>query len=271
MVGAVTPLVVAQTTPDLTTRRQLVERALAARDIGEHAGALELFLQAGRIQMRPGLRMSIAQEQEALGQGLAACESASQCVVDVQADLSSPESPRVMQGCAGLVASACAAFGSVHVQVVQPAPAWLRVEVQGRVADIANGVASVYLDPGEVTVRATLGGREVFSQRVSVQRGVTSNVSVDVAPRPSAVQVPIATTTSQPVVAVAVRLETPHPANAPTEVPPPAITSRWWFWTGLSVLVLGGTVAGLAAGGVFDTKAPPVGGTAYTVEALSAR
>jgi hypothetical protein len=271
MVCAVTRLVVAQTTPDLTTRRQLVERALAARDTGDHSGALELFLQAARIQMRPGLRMSIAQEQEALGQVLAACESASQCVVDVQADLSSPESPRVMQGCAGLVASACAALGRVQVHVVPPAPAWLRVEVQGRVADIANGAVSVYVDPGEVTVRATLGGREVFSHSVSVQRGVTSNVNVDVAPRASAVRVPIAATPSTPVVAAALHVATPHPASAPTEAPPPAITSRWWFWTGLSVLVLGGTVAGLAAGGVFDTKAPPVGGTAYTVEALSAR
>jgi hypothetical protein len=120
---------------------RIVEQALAARDAGDHSGALARFLQAGQIQMRPGLRMSIAQEEQALGRTLASCESASQCVVDVQADLASPESARVMQGCAALVASTCASLGRVHVQVAQPAPADLRVEVQGRAVALALGEA----------------------------------------------------------------------------------------------------------------------------------
>ena len=263
----------AQTAPDLVTRRQLVEQALAAREAGDHDGALARFLQAGQIQMRPGLRMSIAQEEQALGRTLASCESASQCVVDVQADLASPESARVMQGCAALVASTCATMGRVQVQVAQPAPAELRVEVQGRAVALINGNATAYAEPGEVTVRATLGLREVFTRSALVQRGATTPVEVDVRPQPAPVGLE---PRAQPAVASAVappsvRAETPHPATGPVVVSSSGITSQWWFWTGLSVLVVGGTLGGLAAGGVFDHTAAPVGGTAYTVNALIAR
>lgn len=263
----------AQTAPDLITRRQLVEQALAARDAGDHNGALARFLQAGQIQMRPGLRMSIAQEEQALGRTLAACESASQCVVDVQADLASPESARVMQGCAALVASTCAALGRVQVQVAQPAPAELRVEVQGRPVALTGGSATAYAEPGEVTVRAMLGLREVFTRTAVVQRGATTPVDVDVRPQPAprvpdpGVQPDAAPVAPTPV---AVRAATPHPDNGSTVVSSPGITSRWWFWTGLSVLVVGGTLGGLAAGGAFDHTGAPVGGTAYTVNALTA-
>lgn len=255
----------AQPVPDAAVRRQLVERALAAREAGDHAGALELFVQAGQVQMRPGLRMSIAQEQQALGRGVAACESASQCVVEVQADLTSPESARVMQGCAALVSTACAPLGRVQVRTPTPLPAGLRVEVQGRPVDLASGSATVYVEPGEAAVRATLPGRAAFAQSVSVRRGVTASVSLDLAARaapvlPSASRAPVTT-----------RVETPHPASGSVSVSQPGLTSRWWFWTGLSVLAVGGTLAGLAAGGVFDTPAPALGGTAYTIEAISVR
>ena len=268
----------AQTAPDLVTRRQLVEQALAAREAGDHDGALARFLQAGQIQMRPGLRMSIAQEEQALGRTLASCESASQCVVDVQADLASPESARVMQGCAALVASTCAAIGRVQVLVAQPAPADLRVEVQGRPVALTNGNATAYAEPGEVTVRAMLGQREVFTRSALVQRGATTPVDVDVRPQPAPPPADArgegtpTTVARATVTPVPVRPETPHPASGgPVEASSSGITSQWWFWTGLSVLVVGGTLGGLAAGGVFDHTAAPVGGTAYTVNALIAR
>ena len=122
----------AQDPSALAQRRQLVDQALAARSAGDHANALALFLRAGEVQMRPGLRMSIAQEEQSLGRGLASCESASLCVVEVQADLASPESARVMQGCAALVASTCAPLGRLQVTLPAGAPTELRVEVAGR-------------------------------------------------------------------------------------------------------------------------------------------
>lgn len=252
----------AQTPPDGSVRRQWIERAIAARDAGNHAGALEMFSEAGQIQMRPGLRMSIAQEQQALGRGRDACESASRCVVDVQADLASPESARVMQGCAGLVASACAPFGRVRVVTATPVPAGLRVVVQGRPVDVASGAAMVFVEPGDVAVRATVGGREAFAQGVAVQPGLTASVSIDLTPRVAV---------AAPSVPMQATVVTPHPASEAAPVASAGVTSQWWFWTGLSAVVVGGTLAGLAAGGVFDTLASPVGGTAYQVDALRAR
>ena len=268
LVGAVAR---AQTPPpEASLRRQIIERAIASREAGDHQGALALFTQAGQIQMRPGLRMSIAQEQSALGRGREACESASQCVVEVQADLASPESGRVMQGCAGLVSTACAPFGRVRVVTATPVPAGLRVEVQGRVVDVASGAATVFVDPGEVAVRATVEGREAFAQGFPVQRGLTANVSVTLTAR---APVAVASVAFAPVATVQAPVVTPHPAAPPTSVVASSggVTSLWGFWAGLGAVVWGGTVAGRAAGGVFDTLADPVGGTAYRVDALGVR
>lgn len=265
----------AQTPPDATVRRQIIERAIAARDAGEHAGALELFQQAGQIQMRPGLRMSIAQEQQALALGREACESASQCIVDVQADLASPESGRVMQGCAGLVASACAPFGRIRVVTATPVPTELRVEVQGRVVDVASGTATVFVEPGDVRVLATVGGREAFAQGFPVQRGLTASVNLDLSMRSAQVtEVPRQTVAPMSPVAPVSALSsvvTPHPAAPAVALSSGGVTTRWWFWTGLGAVVVGGTLVGLAAGGVFDHGAAPISGTAYTVNTISVR
>lgn len=262
---ALAPLrALAQDAPDLGQRRQLVDQALAARGRGDHANALALFVRAGEIQMRPGLRMSIAQEEQSLGRGLASCESASLCVVEVQADLASPESARVMQGCAALVAASCAPLGRVQVTVPAGAPSELQLQVAGRPLALRGPTATTYAEPGDALVRALLGAREVFSRTVSVQRGTLATVTLEL-PNDLVAATTAAVPAPRPVV-------TPHPAPAtPAPTPPAAITSRWWFWTGLSVLVLGGAVGGLAAGGAFDRPAPPVGGTAYTVEALYTR
>ena len=223
-----------------------------------------MFTQAGRIQMRPGLRMYIAREQQALGLGRLACESASHCLVEVQTDLASPESGRVMQGCAALEASACAVFGRVQLVTGTPVPVGLRVEVQGRAVDVASGTATVFVEPGEVAVRATVDGREAFAQGLEVQRGLTASVTLRLTMR-TPVEAPVA----RPMVALWAPVVTPHPAGPVASSG--GVTSQWWFWTGIGAVVVGGTLAGLAAGGVFDTLADPVGGTAYRVDALRVR
>ena len=210
--------------------------------------ALELFTQAAQIQMRPGLRMSIAQEQQALGLGRDACESATQCMTDVQADLASPESGRVTQGCAGLVASACVPFGRVRVVTATPVPT--------------------------VLVRATVGAREAFAQDFSVERGLTASVSLDLTRAAEPVEVAPVVVAPVAVAPVATRVPvvTPHPLRAAAPVASSGgVTSRWWFWTGVGAVVLGGTLVGLAAGGLFDRLADPVGGTAYRVYAVTAQ
>ncbi len=263
----------AQGSPDVSTRRELLQRAVAARDAGDHARALALFEEAGRIQMRPGLRMSLAQEHLALGHGLDACEAASACVTDVQADLASPESGRVMQGCAALVTEACAPFGRLHLTMDMPVPAGLRVEVRGRAVDLASGAATLYAEAGDAEVRATAPGRDAFAGRVTVQRGSTATLAVSL-PSPAASNPASLAATPVPPTPLATLPRTaptnPHPA-APAPVARGGIASQWWFWTALGAVVVGGTVAALAAGGVFNHTADPVGGTAYTVNAIDLR
>lgn len=199
----------AQPAPDPARRRELLERAVVARDADDHRTALTLFLEAGEIQMRPGLRMSIAQEQQALGLVEDACRSASRCIEELGAGPGDSD-PRVQQGCTSIARAACR----------PPEPA--RTPSVGRAG-------------AEGTAAATSGLR-------SVSTG---------APRVHA---------------------TPHPhEDGPARAQPVAASSRWWLWTGLSVLVVGGLLGGLAAGGVFERQGPVVGGTAYTVEALSGR
>lgn len=198
-----------QPAPDAASRRELLERAVAARDADDHRTALTLFQEAGAIQMRPGLRMSIAQEQQALGQSREACASATRCVEELGADPGLAD-PRVHEGCSALVRTAC------------EAPEPVRIPATGS----AGGTAVVQSLP-------TVRGGQPEAPRVR---------------------------------------ENPHPReDGPERAPSTVASSRWWLWTGISVLVVGGVLGGLAAGGVFDRPGPIVGRTAYTVEALSGR
>jgi hypothetical protein len=195
----------AQPSPEVAPRRQLLERAVVARDSNDHATALTLFLEAGAIQMRPGLRMSIAQEEMALGRTRDACTSASRCIEELRATTGAPDA-RVEEGCAALVRELCGPV--VPVRASRP---------------VSNG-----------------GGPSVSASRSRADQ---------------AVLIP----------------QTPHPREEAGRTSANSSSSRWWLWTGLSVLVVGGVLGGLAAGGVFDRPGPIVEGTAYTVEALTMR
>ncbi len=180
---AVTSSAFAQTSPDATARRQLVERAISARDAGQHAQALDLFQQAGQIQMRPGLRMSVAQEQDALGHTIEACEGATACVTEAQADLTGAGNATALQGCAALVATTCATLGHVRLRLPATLPEGLRLTVQGRVVDRSAGDL-LTVSSGMVAVAAVAGRQVLFEESVVVQRGETRDVTVrlDAAP-----------------------------------------------------------------------------------------
>ncbi len=184
---AVTSSAWAQTPPDATARRQLVERAISARDANQHAQALDLFQQAGQIQMRPGLRMSIAQEQQALGNAIEACEGATACVTEAQADLTGAGNATALQGCAALVATTCATLGHVRLRLPATVPEGLRLTVQGRAVDRSSEDV-ITVSPGMVAVTAVAGRQMLFEENVAVQRGETHDVTVrlDAAPQVAA-------------------------------------------------------------------------------------
>ncbi len=171
-------IVSAQPTSRGAERRELIDQGVQARRIGDHEHALDLFTRAGQIEMRPGLRMSLAEEYQALGQARPACETASRCVEEVQADLSRPESGRVLQGCAELVSATCARFGRLRMHLPTPSPAGLRVSVQGRSFDVTGVDGVAIVDPGDLVVQASDASGETYREQLAVRPGETREVSV---------------------------------------------------------------------------------------------
>ncbi|MFO0624753.1 MAG: hypothetical protein U0325_03985 [Polyangiales bacterium] len=266
-VGLIAPAAHAQS----DARRELVQRGVAARDAGDHATALALFEQAGVIEMRPGLRLSIAQEQQSLGRMLPACESASRCVADLQASLGSPESARILPACAEIAAQACRGFARVRVTLARTLPAGTELRVQDRAVPVTNGEATTFVAAGTVRVALLRDGRESQARVVDAVAGAVSTVALAEEPTP------VATTTapsgaSPEVPAAAPRVEpvapTPHPATPAPTTSRSSVTAQWWFWTAISAVVVGGVLGGMAAGGVFDHTAPPPTGVTYSVSAL---
>ena len=244
MVLASTAPVFAQTAPDATARRRLVEQAIAARDAGQHAQALDLFEQAGRIQMRPGLRMSIAEEQQAMGHAIEACEAATACVTEAQANLTGTGNAAALQGCASLVATTCSALGHVRLRLPATLPEGLRLTVQGRVIDRPTG-EPLAVSPGTVTVQAIAGRQVLFEEAVAVQRGETRDVAVRFdaeAPAPAPTLAPVGVDLSPPVTptaSVAVPVPAAHAGSAGRRVGPWLVLASGVVGLGLSALFLG--------------------------------
>ncbi len=233
-------------------RRELVQRGVAARDAGDHTTALALFEQAGVIEMRPGLRLSIAQEQQALGSALPACETASQCVAELQASLGSPESARILPACAEVAAVSCRGFARVRVSVPHGLPAGSELRVQGRAVPITNDEASAFAAAGSAGVGSSARGARRRRGRSrsprarsrpwcsATRRRRTLRSSPPCRPRWGARHRARRPSRRRPHPA------TPHPATPEGARSP--VTSQWWFWTAISVVVLGGAM-GEARGG----------------------
>lgn len=178
----------AQPVPVDAPRRRLLQQAIEARDAGDHGGALDLFIQAGRIQMTPGLRMSLAQEYRAVGPQRMACDMATRCVSEMQ-DLSRPGSGEVLQGCAQIVTEVCTRYGRVTVRAPLPAPQGLQIRVQGREIEDLSTDVTVAVDPGPaVVVEAMAPGGLRFRYEFELLAGRTHTVTVTLRPVDSGVR-----------------------------------------------------------------------------------
>jgi len=153
----------------------------------------------------------------------------------------------------------------VVVLRIRPAPFTLTVD--GRPQDVTGD--ELALDPGSHLLVATAPSHAPQQREVQLAPGgrVTWDTELTAEGAPTAPTPTVTPTVVRTPARVAV---TPHPSQPDRPAPSaePAITSRWWFWTGLGVVVAGGTLAALGASGAFDTTQPPVGGTAYDVSAI---
>ena len=189
----------AQPLPEGGARRQLIEQGVQARDAGDHARAVELFTQAGRIEMRPGLRTSLAQEYEALGRHREACEMASRGVDEARADLSRPENGRALQGSAEVAATACRLVGLLHLRLPADALRGLQMIVQGRAVEATGEMVVVAVDPGVAVVQAVAADGRTFRQDVTVRAGETGELVVALQGAPAAaVPAPVAAAPAAP-------------------------------------------------------------------------
>ncbi len=152
----------------------------------------------------------------------------------------------------------------VVVLHVRPAPFTLTVD--GRPQAVTG--EELALDPGSHLLVASAPSRAPQQREVQLSPGARITWDAElVADNAAAPTAPVVAVT--PVTPAVVT--TPHPAGE-TPVTPressPGITSRWWFWTGIGVVVAGGTVLALGLSGTFDTTQAPVSGTAYNVSAV---
>jgi hypothetical protein len=155
----------------------------------------------------------------------------------------------------------------VVVLCVRPAPFTLTVD--GRPQAVTGD--ELALDPGSHILVVSAPSRAPQQREVQLSPGARITWDAElVAENTAAPTAPVVVATTPAVTAPAV-VTTPHPAGE-TPVTPressPGITSRWWFWTGLGVVVAGGTVLALGLSGTFDTTQAPVPGTAYDVSAV---
>lgn len=138
-------------------------------------------------------------------------------------------------------------------------PAAFELVLDGRPQAVEGG--AVALDPGAHAIEVRAAGRVSARQDLTLAPGARETLTLNLEPESTPRATP-------PPVLVVVPVETPHPRAPPSETAAPGLATRWWFWTGLGAVVVGGVVAGLAAGGAFTTTQPPTAGTAYTVSAL---
>lgn len=203
----------------LATRRLLIADAQRASESGDHARALDLALQASRVQMTPSLRYFIASEQQATGHLSAAYAAAELCQREMDTEPNAGLRRELTNRCRAIATALLPRLARVTVRLAQPV-AGARVTVNGTAltADLLGVPYAV--DPGRVRVEATAPGHQPFTGEVQVNEGASGELAVTLTPAPAA----------PPVVQ-----ETPV---APPPPPPPGVGPAPFI-----VLALGGAVA----------------------------
>ena len=213
--------------------RSLFERALAEIDARRYTPAVLLLEESYRLNPVPVALYNLALAHRALGHHHAAIEHFERYLTQSGGDLPAGRAEAVQNALAQLRAE----LATVRFDV---APTPFAVNVDGH--DAVPVDAALTLDPGAHTVLVTARGHTGERRELRLA--------------PSERYVFQTTLRAEP---------TPHPPAGDEARP---ITSRWWFWTAVGAVVVGGVAATLAV--ALSSTEAPVPGTRINVEAIPA-
>lgn len=246
--------------PDAQARAAF-DRGIADVDAGRFANAVAAFEESYRLRPAAVVLFNLASAYSRLGRH-------QQAIVTFERYLAEGGSrlpPDRVQSVRARIAELRRDLPVVLLRV-RPAPFTLTVD--GRPQAVTGD--ELTLDPGSHLLVASAPSRASQQREVTLAPGGRVTWDVELAAE-GATAAPItaaAVAVPAPITAPAL-VVTPHPAQPPEgPVASPAVTSRWWFWTGIGAVVAGGTVLALGLSGAFDSTQAPVGGTAYDVSAI---
>lgn len=237
--------------------RAAFERGIAEVDAGRFASAVVAFEESYRIRPVAVVLNNLAAAYARMGRYQLAIDTYQRYLTEGNERLSPERMQVVRERLAEL-------RRDMPIVTLRVTPASYALTVDGRAVTVAVS-GEVALDPGshmfDVSAATFRSQRREF--QLAPQAREVWELALDPVAPTTAVAPP---THAEPAPAVSAVAPTPHPPERPP--PSPAITSRWWFWTGVGAVVLGGTALALGLGGVFDHTRAPLSGVAYDVSAV---
>lgn len=211
---------------------QLIDRALAAFRANEYADARALFEQAHAAQPS-------ARTLRGLGITAVALRRYDEARVELEAALADSRRPLSRTQQRELTQLLDWMRTSLARLRLDLSPASATALVDGRPAHAGE----LLLDPGEHELRVQAEGYESDSRRVSLRLGQTESLHVRLSPSAAKLS-PSAAAAAAPRRASDTTGTSAKPAASQV-----SIFDRWWFWTGLAAVAIGGTVAAIALEG----------------------
>lgn len=158
------------------SRDALIANAQRAADRGAHQEALELALEAARIEESPSLTLFIAQQQGLTGRTAEAIESARRCTAEAERDVALRNRRVIRATCRGLERELLRRVGLVTVSVAAPRED-LAITINGAALPRDRWGRATVVEPGDVLVQASAGAASM-RQRLRVRAGEESSIEL---------------------------------------------------------------------------------------------
>jgi hypothetical protein len=232
----------AQANEDLTrdaSARALFQEGLGLAEHGHWESAEDRFRRAYSLRASPVIAYNLASALAERGRLVEASEFLRKVQQDDKVD------PGIQQSARRLQAELASRIARITIGT-RDMQASDQVSLDGNPLLAAQLGVEIPIDPGDHTLRLSRGDEVVDSQTLRVQAGGVEHVTL------------LAPSVPSPRATARAALPGPAIAGSPLLSPQPsaasdndsaAITSRWWFWTGVGVVAVGAVALGLAVAG----------------------